>query len=66
MRYEPVVTIAGVQAAVASVLTLVVAFGVTLTPEQSAAIMGVYAAVAPILFALVARRKVTPVGTPDV
>jgi hypothetical protein len=60
MRNEPVLTIAGVQAAVAAVLSLLVAFGVELTQEQTVAVLGVCGTVLPILFAIWARGKVTP------
>lgn len=60
MKNEPVLTIAAGQAAVASTLTLIAAFGIHLTADQTAAILGAYAATAPIVFGLWARRKVTP------
>jgi len=60
MKTEPVVTIAGIQAAVAAVLTLLVSFGVPLSQEQQVAIMGVAATLLPVLFAIWTRSKVTP------
>ena len=60
MTNEPVLSIAGIQAAVAAVLTLLVSFGVTLTEAQTAAILGLWATVGPLLFAVWTRRKVTP------
>lgn len=60
MKTEPVVTIAGIQAAVAAVLTLLVSFGVPLSQEQQVAILGVAATVLPVVFAAWTRSKVTP------
>ena len=60
MNNEPVLTIAGIAAAVGAVLTALTAFGVDLTPDQRAAILGVWATVGPLLFAVWTRRKVTP------
>jgi hypothetical protein len=42
------------------VLSLLVAFGVELTQEQTVAVLGVCGTVLPILFAIWARGKVTP------
>ena len=52
IKSEPVLVVAFVQA----VLVLLVAFGLDLTKEQAAAILGVTGAV----LAFVARSKVTP------
>lgn len=60
MKSEPVITIAGVQACVAAVLSLLVAFGVDITQEQQVAVLGVAATVLPVLFAIWTRSKVTP------
>jgi uncharacterized membrane protein YgaE (UPF0421/DUF939 family) len=60
VKNEPVLTVAAIQSALAAVIALVVAFGVTLTPEQTAAIVGVWATLGPILFAVFTRGKVTP------
>ena len=56
---EPVLTTAGVTAAAAAVVALVVAFGVDLTPAQTEAILGVVAVAAPLVV-IIARRWVTP------
>lgn len=56
MRNEPVITVAAIQAVISAVLTLLVAFGVVLTDKQFAAIIGLWATVGPVLFALWARR----------
>lgn len=60
MNKEPVATIAGVQAAVAAVLVLLVSFGVPLTQDQQVAILGVAATVLPLVFAVWTRSKVSP------
>ncbi len=60
MKNEPVVTIAAVQATVAAVLALLVAFGVELSQEQTTAVLGVAAAVLPLVFAVWQRSKVSP------
>lgn len=61
MTREPVLTIAGIAAAIGAVLTLLTSFGVDITAEQQTAILGVWATVGPLLFAVWTRRKVTPV-----
>lgn len=60
MTKEPVMTGATVLAVVGSALTLLVAFGVTLTQEQTAAILGFVGVVAPIVIGLFVRAKVSP------
>lgn len=57
---EPLVTTGVITALVAAAVTLAVAFGLPLTSEQQIAIGGFTAVVAPLVVALVARRKVTP------
>lgn len=59
MSTEPVRTTT-ISAAVAAVLALAVAFGLDLTQEQTAAILGVVAVAGPIIAGLIARKKVTP------
>lgn len=61
MKNEPVLTVAGVTAAVSAVITLLVAFGVDLTEAQTNAILGVVAVAAPLVV-VVARKYVTPVN----
>jgi len=61
MKHEPAISIGAISAAVAAVLTLLVAFGIDVTEEQQTAILGVVAAVGPIVAGLLIRRKVTPV-----
>ncbi len=57
---QPVLTVAAVQAALSAVLTLLVSFGVDVTDAQAAAVLGVWATVGPLVFAVWARRHVTP------
>lgn len=64
MNREPVLSIAGLLAAVSAVITVLVAFGLDLTEAQSTAVLGAVAALAPLVAALVARRRVTPVTDP--
>lgn len=59
MKDEPVMLGATVLAVVGSVLTLLVAFGVALSQDQQAAIIGLFTASIPLV-AFFVRRKVTP------
>jgi len=61
MKTEPVITIASLQAVIVAILGALVAFNVWVpTDAQKAAILGVYAVVAPLVFAFYVRTKVTP------
>tara|TARA_R100001244_G_scaffold6385_8_gene7500 strand:+ start:604 stop:813 length:210 start_codon:yes stop_codon:yes gene_type:complete len=62
-KTEPAL-VAGITAAVAAVLALLVAFGLDMTAEQQTAILGVVAVVAPLVAAIVTRSKVTPANRP--
>jgi ABC-type thiamine transport system ATPase subunit len=62
MQTEPALTIGLITAFITAVITLVVAFGVTITQEQAAAILGVVGAGGSLLQALWTRRRVTPVA----
>ncbi len=64
MKREPAITVGTISAAVAAILTLLVAFGLDITEEQQTAILGVVAAVGPIVTGLLIRRKVSPVEVP--
>ena len=64
MNREPVLTAATISSAVVALLALLVAFGIDLTKEQQAAILGVVAVAAPLIVAAVSRRKVTPLSDP--
>lgn len=64
MTREPLLTAAGITALVTAVLGALVAFGLDLTANQTSAILGVVAVVAPLAVALLARGKVTPTADP--
>lgn len=64
MTHEPLWTVAGITGAVAAIIALIVAFGITVTEAQTQAILGVAAIVAPLIVAYVTRSHVTPTGDP--
>jgi hypothetical protein len=55
---EPALSVGGVAAAVGSVITLLVAFGVDLTEAQTKAILGVVLIAGPLVLAAITRAKV--------
>lgn len=61
MKREPLVTVASVTAAATALVGVLVAFGVTLSDDQRAAVLALVGVVAPFVVAVVGRRKVTPV-----
>lgn len=61
MSREPLVSLASVTAFVSAVITVVVAFGVELSQEQTAGILGLVAVLAPAVVAIFTRSRVTPV-----
>lgn len=61
MNHEPVLTIGAITAVVVAFVALLQAFGVPIDDNQHAALVGFVGAVAPVVAALVARRRVTPV-----
>lgn len=61
MKREPAITVGTVSAAVAAILALLVAFGLDVTEEQQTAILGVVAALGPIVAGVLIRGKVSPV-----
>lgn len=61
MSTEPALTIGSFTALAAAAITLLVAFGVTITEDQQTAILGFVAVAGPILTGFLTRRKVTPV-----
>lgn len=65
MNREPLITAAGITAAVTAAVGLLVAFGVHISDGQTTAILGVIAVLAPIVTALASRGKVTPVAAPQ-
>lgn len=64
MTREPVLTAASIVAAATAVLAVLAAFGLPLTAEQQAAVLGLIGVAAPYVVALLARRKVTPLADP--
>jgi hypothetical protein len=60
MKTEPATIIGLIGTLLGAVLTLLVAFSVDLTGDQQTAILGAWAALAPIVTALFVRGKVTP------
>ena len=63
-RPEPLVSAASVTSVVAACLAIVAAFGLPIGDDQQAAILGLIAAAAPLVVAVLARNKVTPVEAP--
>ncbi len=60
MTTEPLLTIAGLTALASAIVALAVAFGVPLSADQSQAVFGFVAVIAPLIVGFVARRSVTP------
>ena len=65
MSKEPAITVGAISAAVAAIISLAVAFGAPITEDQQIAILGVVAAVGPIVAAVITRRFVSPAGKPN-
>lgn len=65
MQTEPAAIIGAISMAVASVLSLLVAFGLNITEEQQVAILAVVASVGPLVVALLIRPKVVSPATAD-
>ena len=65
MRREPLITIASMTALVAALIALATSFGLDLTGDQQAAIMGVLAVAAPFAVAFAGRSQVYSVSTVD-
>lgn len=61
MKNEPAVTVASITAVVTALLALLTAFGLSLSQDQTAAILGVVAVLAPLVSGFITRGKVTPV-----
>jgi hypothetical protein len=64
METQPVLTWAGIVAFVGGLLALLVTFGVPITGDQTTAALAALVLAGPIVTALVARGKVTPVANP--
>lgn len=61
MNREPVLTAASIAAGLTAIVALLKSFGVPISDDQAVALTGVVGVFAPIVLALVARNKVTPV-----
>lgn len=61
MNREPVVTVSSIVAVVAAALAVGTAFGLHLSKEQTAAIMGAVTVLAPLVAGFIGRQFVTPV-----
>lgn len=59
---EPAITIGSISAAVAAIIAVAVAFGIPISEDQQIALLGVVAAVGPIVTAIITRRFVVPTG----
>ena len=65
MTNEPVAIIAAIVGLIEAVIALLPLFGVALTVEQQAALMGVVVAAGSVVSAIWARSLVTPVANPQ-
>lgn len=64
MGTSPLITTAAIASVVGAVIAVLVAFGVHLTADQTAAIMGLVAVAAPWIVALVGHNTTTPLAAP--
>lgn len=64
MGTSPLITTAALASITGAVIALLVAFGVRLTADQTAAIMGLVAVAAPWIVALVGHNTTTPLSDP--
>lgn len=62
MTREPVALTGAIVALITAGVSLLTAFGLDVSPEQTAAIIGVVVGVSGLVGAFLARRKVTPVA----
>ncbi len=60
MTTEPLLTVAGLTALASAIIALAVAFGISLSADQTQAVLGFVAVLAPVIVGFVARRSVTP------
>lgn len=60
---EPALSVAAVIAALSALLALLVSFGVSLTADQTAAILGFAGVAGPLVAGAIIRGKVRPVET---
>lgn len=61
MKKEPALTVGTITAVATALLALLAVFGLQLDTQQSAAVLGIVAALAPLVSAWFTRRRVTPV-----
>lgn len=66
MSSSPVWNAAAISSIVSAAIALLVSFGVPLTSDQTAAILGFVAVVAPFVVAMVVSRQVTSLAQPQV
>ena len=64
MTREPLFNAAILVAIVSTGITMLVAFGLPVTPDQTKAILGFVTVVAPLVVAWLTRNKVTPLSDP--
>ncbi|MBT0771827.1 hypothetical protein KIH74_22995 [Kineosporia sp. J2-2] len=64
MTREPLITRAGLTSAVTAVIALLTAYGLDITDDQQAAILGIIAVAAPLIVAVTSRMLVTPIADP--
>jgi hypothetical protein len=64
MNREPVLSSGTVTAIVTAAVALLVSYGFDITNDQQSAILGIVAVLAPLVAAVVARPKVTPLSSP--
>ncbi len=65
MKTEPALTTGVITAFVTALLALLVSFGVHITNDQQAAVLGIIAVTAPFLVGLAVRPKVVPLAKVD-
>lgn len=64
MNTQPMITAAAITSVVGAIIALLISFGVNLTGEQQAAIMGLVTVASPWIVALVGRSTTTPLADP--
>lgn len=64
MGREPLLTRSTVVAVVTTLLAVLTAFGLPISDTQQNAVLGAVGVIAPIVLALWARRRVTPIADP--
>lgn len=64
MTNQPIINAAVITSVVGAFIALLTAFGIPITAEQQAAIMSLFAILAPFLVAWIANGKTTPLSNP--